>query len=53
MSVNAYHWHPWFAWHPVFVRVSETEVTMVWFEKIERRRVGGYGGNYWEYRPVG
>lgn len=49
---DTYQWHRWFAWFPIFDRWADNKVTMVWGEAIERRRVGAYGGDYWEYRPM-
>jgi hypothetical protein len=53
VKTNIFKWHPWFAWHPVTVRVPGAEVK-VWLEIIERRRVPmgpwDMGFNMWEYR---
>jgi hypothetical protein len=42
-----HEWHEWFAWRPVFVND-----VLVWWERIERKVVGGYCGPSWEYRNI-
>lgn len=38
-------WHPWFAWHPVFI-----DGVMVWLETVERKRESSWYETFWEYR---
>lgn len=49
--INRYHWHDWFAWFPVNVEGPRPGTRCwCWLETIERRRVGAYAGDFWEYR---
>lgn len=48
---TAHHWHRWFAWQPVTLRVAPLKIA--WLETVERK---GYRDTFgvwvWEYRDA-
>lgn len=54
-------WHPWFAWHPVTIRVEDGRKRRAWMERAYRRGTFNQGrtihGNSkyvwwsWQYAP--
>lgn len=49
---NKYDWHDWFAWRPVIMRdrAANTPNTIIWLEKIERRKECDREFVWWTYR---
>jgi hypothetical protein len=55
-KLNILHWHVWFAWHPIWVKVLGSDADdpiwdIVWWEHVDRIRVYNHlGAVHWEYR---
>lgn len=48
---EAYIWHRWFAWYPVWAHVSGAgRGALVWLEPVERIYTYGWGGQSTYYR---
>jgi hypothetical protein len=55
-STDLFEWHRWFAWYPVQLireyNVGEIHTRWAWFEWVEKRWRGSWGGIYTEYREI-
>ncbi len=40
-----FHWHNWYAWHPVY-----EDGYLYWFTVLERKLIRGHHMNYYNYR---